>query len=210
MHDIKHKLQILIFAAFLAIASTAQAMIDDSIQEPPNSNSIILLVSTPLNQSLSIGQKILKSEIIEEQSQLIQFKHGDISWLPQLAAQAGWPQKTWKRLGQIILRESGGCPTRTGGSIVDKNCNIIGHDGSNHRSDSGLLQINGVNWDPNRSGTQLLCAEYKICTQEPLLDAVTNLKAGYILYQKAAWAPWDPCYWGPAYASRCIKAASMP
>jgi len=210
MHDIKHKLQILIFAAFLAIASTAQAMIDDSIQEPPNSNSIILLVSTPLNQSLSIGQKILKSEIIEEQSQLIQFKHGDISWLPQLAAQAGWPQKTWKRLGQIILRESGGCPTRTGGSIVDKNCNIIGHDGSNHRSDSGLLQINGVNWDPNRSGTQLLCAEYKICTQEQLLDAVTNLKAGYILYQRAGWGPWDPCQWGPAYASRCVKSASMP
>jgi hypothetical protein len=138
--------------------------------------------------------------------QPIAFKHGDISWLPILAAEAGWPQKTWKRLGQIILRESGGCPTRTGGSIVDKNCNIIGHDGSNHRSDSGLLQINGVNWDPKRSGTQLLCAEYKICTQKPLLDAVTNLKAGYILYQKVGWAPWDPCYWGPAYADRCKKS----
>lgn len=210
MHDIKHKVQILIFAAFLATASTAQAMIDDSIQEPPNSNSIILLVSTPLDQSLSIKQQILISQIIEEHSQLIQFRHGDVSWLPQLASQVGWPKNTLNRLGQIILRESGGCPTRTGGSIVDKNCNIIGHDGSNHRSDSGLLQINGVNWDPKRSGTQLLCSEYKICTQKQLLDPLTNLKAGYILYQKVGWAPWDPCQWGPAYASRCIEFPSMP
>jgi len=133
----------------------------------------------------------------------IAFMHGDISWLPTLAAEAGWPQKTWKRLGQIILRESGGCPNRIGGSIVDKNCNITGHTGATNKSDSGLLQINGVNWDPKRSGRQLLCAEYKICTQAQLLDPVTNLAAGYVLYQKAGWGPWDPCQWGPEYAARC-------
>lgn len=131
------------------------------------------------------------------------FKHGDISWLPTLAEQAGWPRKTWKKLGQIILRESGGCPNRIGGSIVDKNCNIIGHTGATNKSDSGLLQINGVNWDPKRDGRQLLCAEHKICTQEQLLDPVTNLAAGYILYQKAGWDPWDPCAWGPEFAHRC-------
>jgi len=131
------------------------------------------------------------------------FRHGDISWLPKLAEQAGWPRKTWKKLGQIILRESGGCPNRVGGSIVDKNCNIIGHTGATNKSDSGLLQINGVNWDPKRSGRQLLCAEHRICTQEQLLDPVTNLAAGYILYQKAGWDPWDPCAWGPEYAHRC-------
>jgi hypothetical protein len=133
----------------------------------------------------------------------IVFKHGDISWLPQLAEQAGWPRKTWKKLGQIILRESGGCPNRIGGSIVDKNCNITGHTGATNKSDSGLLQINGVNWDPKRSGRQLLCAEHKICKQEQLLDPVTNLAAGYVLYQKAGWDPWDPCAWGPEYAHRC-------
>ena len=133
----------------------------------------------------------------------IVFKHGDISWLPQLAQEAGWPRKTWKKLGQIILRESGGCPNRIGGSIVDKNCNITGHTGATNKSDSGLLQINGVNWDPKRSGRQLLCAEHKICKQEQLLDPVTNLAAGYVLYQKAGWDPWDPCAWGPEYAHRC-------
>ena len=133
----------------------------------------------------------------------IVFKHGDISWLPQLAEQAGWPRKTWKKLGTIILRESGGCPNRIGGSIVDKNCNITGHTGATNKSDSGLLQINGVNWDPKRSGRQLLCAEHKICKQEQLLDPVTNLAAGYVLYQKAGWDPWDPCAWGPEYAHRC-------
>jgi hypothetical protein len=134
---------------------------------------------------------------------VVKWQHGDISWLPELAAAAGWPQRTWKRLGQIILRESGGCPNRIGGSIVDKNCNIVGHTGATNRSDSGLLQINGVNWDPKRSGRQLLCADFKICTQEQLLDPLTNLKAGYILYQKAGWDPWDPCAWGPEYAHRC-------
>jgi hypothetical protein len=133
----------------------------------------------------------------------IVFKHGDISWLPQLAEQAGWPRKTWKKLGQIILRESGGCPNRIGSSIVDKNCNITGWTKATNKSDSGLLQINGVNWDPKRSGTQLLCAEHKICKQEQLLDPVTNLAAGYVLYQKAGWDPWDPCAWGPEYAHRC-------
>ena len=144
-------------------------------------------------------------DLIEVKDNLepITFKHGDISWLPRLAEQAGWPRRTWKKLGQIILRESGGCPNRVGGSIVDKNCNIVGHTGATNKSDSGLLQINGVNWDPKRSGRQLLCAEHKICTQEQLLDPVTNLTAGYILYQKAGWDPWDPCAWGPEYAHRC-------
>lgn len=144
-------------------------------------------------------------DLIDKRDKLepIVFKHGDISWLPQLAQEAGWPRKTWKKLGQIILRESGGCPNRIGGSIVDKNCNITGHTGATNKSDSGLLQINGVNWDPKRSGRQLLCAEHKICKQEQLLDPVTNLAAGYILYQKAGWDPWDPCAWGPEYAHRC-------
>jgi len=140
---------------------------------------------------------------VKDNLEPIVFKHGDISWLPQLAEQAGWPRKTWKKLGTIILRESGGCPNRIGGSIVDKNCNIVGHTGATNKSDSGLLQINGVNWDPKRSGIQLLCAEYKICKQHQLLDPVTNLAAGYILYQKAGWGPWDPCQWGPEYAHRC-------
>jgi hypothetical protein len=153
----------------------------------------------------SIVTEVIRPDIVDKATYVepIAFMHGDISWLPELAQQAGWPKKTWKRLGQIVLRESGGCPNRIGGSIVDKNCNITGHTGATNTSDSGLLQINGVNWDPKRSGRQLLCADYKICTQAQLLDPVTNLAAGYILYQKAGWGPWDPCQWGPEYAARC-------
>lgn len=133
----------------------------------------------------------------------ITFRHGDISWLPQLAAEAGWPEDTWEMLGQIILRESGGCPNRRGGDVVDKDCNFIRVSEWNHRSDTGLLQINGVNYNPKRNKWAAICRDMGICTQEPLLDPLTNLKAGYVLYTYSGWGPWDPCTWGPEWAHRC-------
>lgn len=135
----------------------------------------------------------------------IVFTHGNVDWLPLLAIEAGWPQETLTKLSLIVLRESGGCPNRRGGDIVDKNCNITGVAERTHRSDTGLLQINGVNYDLKRSKWASICHEMNVCTQEPLLDALTNLKAGYILYKHAGWGPWDPCQWGPKYAHRCVK-----
>ena len=130
--------------------------------------------------------------IPRERQPNIVFRHGDISWLPQLAAEAGWPPATWKKLSTIVLRESGGCAYRRGGDIVNKNCEVIGHDGSNHASDSGLLQINGINYDPKRNKYAPICTQMKICTQEPLLDALTNLKAGLLLFRVTGsdWSPW--------------------
>ncbi len=122
----------------------------------------------------------------------IVFSHGDISWLPELAAKAGWAPKHIPRLAHIILRESGACPARRGGDIVNKACVVIGHDGSNHASDSGLLQINGINYNPKRNKYAPICNQMKICTQEPLLDALTNLKAGLLLFKATGsnWSPW--------------------
>lgn len=132
----------------------------------------------------------------------IVFKHGDISWLPKLAIMAGWEEKQIPRLSRIILRESGGCPYRIGGDIVDKNCKVIGHDGSNHASDTGLLQINGVNYNPKRNKWAAICREMNICEQEPLLDPLNNLRAGRVLFEISGWDPWNPCTWDP---SRCGK-----
>lgn len=129
----------------------------------------------------------------------VTFSWGDVGWLPALALDAGWPVETHGKLGQVILRESGGCPNRRGGDKVDKECNITGVSEWNHRSDSGLLQINGVNYDPTRNEWAPLCLQMKVCTQEPLMDARTNLKAGKLLFdywQKAAgdgWIPWNIC-----------------
>lgn len=129
----------------------------------------------------------------------IVFRHGDVSWLPALALKAGWTADQIPTVSLIVLRESGSCGNRSGGDLVDKDCNIIGHDGSNHSSDTGLLQINGLNYDPKRNPTAPICLQMKICTQEPLFDALTNLKAGKLLFdywEKAAgngWIPWDPC-----------------
>ena len=133
----------------------------------------------------------------------IVFRHGNIDWLPLLAAQAGWPEETWDKLGQVILRESGGCPNRRGGDAVDKKCNITRVTEWNHRSDTGLLQINGVNYDTSRNKWARVCLDLGICEQEPLLDPLTNLRAGKLLYDLSGWAPWDPCNWDK---SRCPGA----
>tara|TARA_R110000868_G_scaffold83609_1_gene235875 strand:- start:744 stop:1343 length:600 start_codon:yes stop_codon:yes gene_type:complete len=129
----------------------------------------------------------------------IQYRHGDCSWLPEMALRAGWKANQIPKLKQIALRESGCCPNRAGGDVVDKDCNIIGHDGSFHSSDTSILQVNGINYDLKRNPTAPICLQMKICTQEPLFDAFTNLKAGKLLFdywEKAAgngWIPWDPC-----------------
>ena len=131
--------------------------------------------------------------------QTIVFRHGDVSWLPALALKAGWPEASISKLSQIVLRESGGCPNRRGGDMVDKDCNITGVSEWDHRSDTSLMQVNGLNYDPTRNPTAPICLQMKICTQEPLFDPLTNLKAGKLLYdywEKAAgngWIPWDPC-----------------
>ena len=133
----------------------------------------------------------------------IVFRWGDVSWLPILATEAGWPAETHDRLAEIVLRESGGCPNRRGGDMVDENCIITGVSEWNHRSDTGLLQINGVNYNPERNKWAIACREMQICKQGPLLNPINNLKVGYLLYQEAGWDPWDPCAWGEKYAKRC-------
>ena len=127
------------------------------------------------------------------------FKWGECDWLPAMALKAGWAVEHLGKLKQVALRESGCCPNRRGGDMVDKDCNIIGVSEWNHRSDSGLLQNNGINWDLARNPTAPVCLKIDVCTQEPLLDAYTNLVAGLVLYnywEQAAgdgWIPWDPC-----------------
>ena len=152
--------------------------------------------TTMVNKQLSVRSLEVKK------SPTIVFTHGDILWLPALAAEAGWPEHTWEKLGEIILRESGGCPNRRGGDKVDKDCNITGVSEWTHRSDTGLLQINGVNYDMTRNKWAAICRELNICTQAPLLDPLTNLKAGLVLYKLSGFDPWDPCTWDKA---KCPK-----
>ena len=127
------------------------------------------------------------------------YKHGECDWLPAMALKAGWPVEHLGKLKQVALRESGCCPNRRGGDMVDKDCNITGVSEWNHRSDTGNLQINSINFDPTRNKYAPICLQMGICTQEPLFDAFTNLKAGKLLFdywEKAAgngWIPWDIC-----------------
>ena len=175
-----------------------------------NEDGVVSISQLPISIAPEIDTNATRTTIIAEDNRVthqgITFLWGDISWLPKLASEAGWPKNTHERLGQIILRESGGCPNRRGGDKVDKYCNITGVSEWSHRSDSGLLQINGVNYDLSRNKSAPICKEMNICSpddQWQLLDPMTNLKAGFILYQLVGWGPWDPCQWGPDYAHRC-------
>ena len=152
--------------------------------------SIASAAKAPLPTLEPLSVAVRASEGVSEPA--IVFRHGDISWLPELAAKAGWPPETWRKLGQIILRESGGCPTRVGGSVVDKDCNLIRMATMSHPSDTGLLQVNGINWDIKRTKLAIVCVRMRVCTQEELMNPITNLRAGKLLFDVAGWSPWNP------------------
>lgn len=77
--------------------------------------------------------------------------------------------------------------------MVNSDCEIIRVSEWNHRSDTGLLQINGVHWKPDHPQYHgLVCKRMEVCTQEPLLDPLTNLRAGRLLYDLVGWSPWNP------------------
>lgn len=141
----------------------------------------------PTIKVVAVSNSILENN----PKRVVQFRHGDCSWVPNMALEAGWARGDIPQLIKIIQRESGCCPNRAGGDMVDKNCDITGVSEWNHRSDSGLLQINGVHWKPDHKYYDgLVCKRMNICTQEPLLTAEINLRAGKLLYDVAGWSPW--------------------
>lgn len=153
----------------------------------PNSRTLEELPSPTIGHTaISEEHRDSRESRYLNDNQQIVFEHGNVDWLAELALKVGWPAETIERLEQIVLRESGGCPNRRGGDIVDKDCNITGVAERTHRSDSGLLQINGVNYDISRNKSAPICKEMNICSpndQWQLLDAKTNLEAGLLLYR---------------------------
>lgn len=76
--------------------------------------------------------------------------------LAELAPPTGWDVV---RMSRYMARESVCCPqvltddgwrTTQGGDRFDGDCNLTHIARWNHRSDAGLLQVNGINYDPAR------------------------------------------------------------
>jgi hypothetical protein len=123
------------------------------------------------------------------------YKHGDCSWLPAVALQAGWQPEQIPELQKISARESGCCPRRIGGQKVLPDCTPNGFAETTHLSDSGLMMINGVHWKRDHAQYDgLICKQMKICTQEPLLDPLTNLQAARLIFDRVGWSAWDMCH----------------
>ncbi len=121
-----------------------------------------------------------------------QFMWGDCSWIDEVALAAGWAEKHLEKVNMISARESGCCPNRRGGDKVDKFCNITGVSEWNHRSDTGLMQLNGVHWlQSHKQYAGLFCKRHNICEQEPLLDAFTNLRMAKVLFDVVGWSAWQ-------------------
>jgi len=154
--------------------------------------SICYMVGTAESKAIAPSETVTSLAPVTTTTAPMKFEHGDCSWVPQLALKAGWKSDQLPKLIHIIKRESGCCPTRIGGSAVDKQCNIIKMVTMSHPSDSGLLQINGVHWKKDHAQyAGLVCKQMRICSQKPLLDAYTNLKAGKLLFDVAGWSPWS-------------------
>ena len=201
--------RILLGLLYLVPAPFAFAMSGGG-QDQTDAGEIVEATSTPLDLDRH-GTPVLPFIPTANPYEGIVWKHGDVSWLPRLALMAGWEEEHLPRLEKYILRESGGCPNRRGGDAVDKFCNVTKVVEWNHRSDTGLLQINGLNYDISRNEYALLCKQMSICTQEPLLDPLTNLRAGKALYDywdehsSTGWHPWEPCLWGDDHKAICEK-----
>ncbi len=120
------------------------------------------------------------------------YSHGDCTWVEPLALQVGWEQHQLPRLMNIIRRESGCCPNVRGGDVVNSDCEVVKVATMSHRSDTGLLQINGVHWKQDHAQYHgLVCKQMNVCEQSLLLDPVTNLAAGRLLFDVAGWSPWS-------------------
>lgn len=177
---------------------------------PEITDHTIIIASTPRQVPTFVADRQDKSGTSTPERPVIQFRHGQVDhWLSTLALEAGWEEKHLPILKQIILRESGGCPNVRGGDVPSETCEILRVREWNHRSDTGLLQINGVNYNLKRNKWARVCLDMGICEQEPLLDPLTNLRAGKLLYDYSGWAPWDPCAWGDKAPKSCAKKGSL-
>lgn len=130
---------------------------------------------------------------IEERSVSVpsSFKKGDCRWINAVALEAGFERADLPTVRFLAKRESGCCPNVRGGDVADQDCNVVKVVDWSHRSDSGLMQINGVHWKKDHPEYRgLICREMKVCSQEPLFDPFINLQAAKLLYDVAGWSPW--------------------
>ena len=121
--------------------------------------------------------------------------------LTELAPPAGWDVV---KMSKLMRRESGCCPqvatlsfpTSTtwrelrGGDVATEACQFLRVASTSHRSDTGLLQINGINYDRARCGSS--CVIH--ATQAELGDPVTNIQAAA-----------DLCQWWVDNGSSCYQ-----
>lgn len=124
--------------------------------------------------------------------------------LADLAPPGGWAVE---RISGFMERESGCCPqvldgdrwrTTQGGDRFDGDCLLLYVAERNHRSDAGLLQINGINYDPARCANTCLSDWLNTpVTLATLGDPALNIRAAARLCEfwmnagSSCYRPWN-------------------
>lgn len=124
--------------------------------------------------------------------------------LVDLAPAGGW---SVERMSRYMHRESGCCPqvltgdgwrTTQGGDRFDGDCNFTHIARPDHRSDAGLLQVNGINYDPARCENTCLSVWLNTpVTLATLGDPWLNIRAAALLCEfwlnagSSCYRPWN-------------------
>jgi len=108
--------------------------------------------------------------------------------LTELAPPGGWAVE---KMSRYMSRESGCCPGVRGGDVLTSDCTFVRVSTYTHRSDVGLFQINGINYNPARCGSDCIIDN----TLTELKDPRTNIQAAA-----------DLCVWWMNAGRSCYQA----
>lgn len=175
---------LLSFAGILSIQKTTQAQPKVTLLEKPTQTTTPITTQPTITFTMQTIPDLSKVDW----TALARHIYGRCGEYRNLAIQAGWPESQWPTLSKVMYRES--------------RCNTTSFNRSDPNGGSrGLIQINGYWCRKSRwSANGWLQDRFILQNCDDLFDPLTNLKAGWAMWQYSQTA--NGCGWRP-WATRC-------